>query len=759
MAIKKITDPAKLAAMRARAEAGKRKRAARLAKEKADRDAKRKSQQVSQTQQTVSRRKPVKATTVTIEQPQQPSGTVEGGHVEADLPIEHRVARADGNLTEAEIAQNRKADAADAARRRRAERKRKQRFQSLVKKWGGSENVLKKAEKKFWVNSSQYRKIRNEIKRYEWSESKVRTIKTQKDTGKIDTKKGLTQDQFNKLITKFWDTAWVNAAIESKFWKNSSQARRVKNLLNKFDKPTTKKVRENISTITDVSKADIWDEFAWAIETEEAKPTFKWNSIVDFLKSENQNSSFSNRAKLAKEAGIEDYRGTSSQNTTLLNSLRNKKVVEDQKKSEEKIESTEEKTESTEQKTTPWKLKTQETEKQRTKTLDALAKRRLGWETDADILKKVEDRYGADSEEYRKLKDFINANPEKKWDEEIDSSLLDQTKEELEKGQIDALEDIKDDNISTTAENFIKGSDVISQNNKNLQDFYVTMADDLRTFLKTAEKNKRAALAKTKSSRLNQVVGQIRATLARRGVDIGKIAPEQLIAMAGQLWADAMEDINDAITETENSIIELTQNSTNQINALKEKWLIKQGEADASIEQMRQLKEKMISDIRANFVSNAFKISRASVADKDQNKAEVLNTISTFVSQLGISGTAQGIMENFLDAWDSVEALQNMIQDLNDTESELYKAVADVEKSNQLAAEFKAKIELLKATKTPKASWSSTPKIEYSSTIKNILLAHWIDPNDYPTNADLLRLQESNPWIADDITQKSWAIN
>jgi hypothetical protein len=49
---------------------------------------------------------------------------------------------------------------------------------------------------------------------------------------------------------------------------------------------------------------------------------------------------------------------------------------------------------------------------------------------------------------------------------------------------------------------------------------------------------------------------------------------------------------------------------------------------------MRQLKEKMISDIKSNFVSNAFKITQASISDADKNKAEALNTISTFVTQL-----------------------------------------------------------------------------------------------------------------------------
>src|SRR5699024_3333045 len=54
--------------------------------------------------------------------------------------------------------------------------------------------------------------------------------------------------------------------------------------------------------------------------------TYKGNSIVDYLKHHKQDSSFSNRAKLAKKHGITNYKGTESQNTKLLNALRGKKT-------------------------------------------------------------------------------------------------------------------------------------------------------------------------------------------------------------------------------------------------------------------------------------------------------------------------------------------------------------------------------------------------------------------------------------------------
>src|SRR5690625_1849518 len=56
------------------------------------------------------------------------------------------------------------------------------------------------------------------------------------------------------------------------------------------------------------------------------KSTYKGSSIVDYLKSAGQPSSFAHRKKLAQRYGIKNYKGTASQNTRLLNALRGKKT-------------------------------------------------------------------------------------------------------------------------------------------------------------------------------------------------------------------------------------------------------------------------------------------------------------------------------------------------------------------------------------------------------------------------------------------------
>src|SRR5690625_2933674 len=57
------------------------------------------------------------------------------------------------------------------------------------------------------------------------------------------------------------------------------------------------------------------------------KTTYKGSSIVDYLKSVRQSSSFAHRKKLAQRYGIKNYKGPASQNTRLLNALRGKNTT------------------------------------------------------------------------------------------------------------------------------------------------------------------------------------------------------------------------------------------------------------------------------------------------------------------------------------------------------------------------------------------------------------------------------------------------
>src|SRR5699024_10449549 len=57
------------------------------------------------------------------------------------------------------------------------------------------------------------------------------------------------------------------------------------------------------------------------------KSTYTGDSVVDYLKHNNQPSSFAHRKKLAQQYGIKNYAGTAAQNTRLLNALRGGKTT------------------------------------------------------------------------------------------------------------------------------------------------------------------------------------------------------------------------------------------------------------------------------------------------------------------------------------------------------------------------------------------------------------------------------------------------
>ena len=51
--------------------------------------------------------------------------------------------------------------------------------------------------------------------------------------------------------------------------------------------------------------------------------TYDPNSVVDYLKQQGQDSSYSARQQIAKELNIQGYEGSGSQNKQMLNMLRN----------------------------------------------------------------------------------------------------------------------------------------------------------------------------------------------------------------------------------------------------------------------------------------------------------------------------------------------------------------------------------------------------------------------------------------------------
>jgi N-acetylmuramoyl-L-alanine amidase CwlA len=95
--------------------------------------------------------------------------------------------------------------------------------------------------------------------------------------------------------------------LDEKRWDDFEQAI-ADELKGNKPKPVTKPVETKVGSVSSKPNVKAGD--------------MKTNSIVDYLKSIGESSSFSNRSKLAKQYGISGYAGTASQNIDLLEAMR-----------------------------------------------------------------------------------------------------------------------------------------------------------------------------------------------------------------------------------------------------------------------------------------------------------------------------------------------------------------------------------------------------------------------------------------------------
>ncbi len=524
----------------------------------------------------------------------------------------------------------------------------------------------------------------------------------------------------------------INIAAR-KYGANSPQVRKIRAYVQKNEKLEVKRVRENNTTS---NKRNIENDF------KRNKP--KINEKVIFSKKWNSPE----RMWAAKKHWIKNYTWTARQNILLRRKIRENNNIPSKKVEKNTIEKN---TIANQTKKNTFKrvkpVKRLTAQEQNKKHIDKLQELRLSGKTDSDLLSRVEAKFWKDSKEYIKAKWFLKDNPFQDWTNTLDSTIITKEKkvEDLNKKQIDIEKETMEDKIMKANENYNRTLMVLWNNEERMQSFLSESIKRNKILLEEMREASLKALERTKTTELNKITGRIRALLARRWINIGNIPPEQLLAMSGELWSQALEKINEATTDMENKILEVGQESEKVLLGLQKEWILNENEFNIAIEKTRQLTQTNIRAFKDNFITNTFKIARANIQDKDNNKAEVINTVSKFITQLGISGTAQVVMEKYLDNLNSVEALKEMIADLGNENSELYKAVADVEKAAELQRQLEHKVAILRAT--PRSSWSWTKKTGLRAAQINILLANGINP-DWYSHEDYLAWQTwmRNEW-------------
>ena len=425
--------------------------------------------------------------------------------------------------------------------------------------------------------------------------------------------------------------------------------------------------------------------------------TYKWNSIVDYLSSNGQNSSFSNRQKMAEKLWITNYTWTADQNIQMLNLLKWQKTTDT---------TTPEwfKWYTPDQVWIPWVNMPSTTTNKKTDTTTTT--------TNNNIV------------DTSKITD-----PYTKYLSSIDNS------------KINTLDTIKWVELSNLWQDYTNSSKIAAWNNSALLKLYwidsnwnvdTTNTDwfayKYQKLADDYEKTKRDQMNAFKWTRLAQVQWELRAALLARWVDVSTIPPEQLIALSWAVWQKAFTDIYNAKTTMEDQIATNTKDAMTQISLLREKWLISVNELKTNLEKLKETYQNSIVAINKDFVKTVFGIWDVAKTSAENDMKDTINTATKLATDLWLSGTAIWVISDYVNnSPDATTAYQAMIKDLNNKNSALYKAVNDAKVSANLLTQYELETKRIAATKVTSPTASSLSALQSWVAASMWLWNLWLD--------------------------------
>ena len=248
---------------------------------------------------------------------------------------------------------------------------------------------------------------------------------------------------------------------------------------------------------------------------------------------------------------------------------------------------------------------------------------------------------------------------------------------------------------------------------------------------------KNKEFSKLKSLKYQSIWWQIRAAAASRWVDLSKVPFEQIVALSDQVWQSKITEVYNAKEKMINDIQTYSDNAENQINLLREKWLVSTNEANKNIETLRQSAEAQKLTINKEYVNSMLWLAEWKLNDTETKKASTLNSITTLWTSLWLSGTSLWLLNSYIWKYKTPqEAYQAIFKDLSNTSSELYKSLKTQEQAAIAQQAFKNQLEELKATK----SWSSSSFKPTENQWKMLSLL-WLTSDNITDMNQYLRLQ------------------
>ena len=400
-----------------------------------------------------------------------------------------------------------------------------------------------------------------------------------------------------------------------------------------------------------------------------------------------------------------------------------------------------------------------------TMNIDNLKKLEATWVKPTTIISNIVKQYWKDSTQYKQYNDYLNSKlavnqpnnvsavntptvpkvttPEVSKTTDITknlwSNLIWKSVEDKAKTKIDTASSFKDIETTKKQSDLDASIKLLQTNNKKVLDLYwidenwnvdYTKTNSLAVQIENSRKNyedkKNKSLEWYSSGRLSQVQWQLRQFLAQRWIDVSNIPQEQIIALSWDIWSKAFTDIYNAKEKAISDIEANNQSAIAKINDLRVKWLLAKNEADISIETLKEKTAAEILQLQKDFANTVFWIADTTTATLENQKAGVLNAVTQLWTTLWLSWSKLASLNKYINSYSSPTlALQAMLVDLNNPNSDLRKNVLTAEQAALAAQTFTNQIALMKAQASmisAQNSWDSAKSdVKISSTLYPVL--------------------------------------
>lgn len=256
------------------------------------------------------------------------------------------------------------------------------------------------------------------------------------------------------------------------------------------------------------------------------------------------------------------------------------------------------------------------------------------------------------------------------------------------------------------------------------------------------------------NARKSQVVGTIRARLASSGIDLSKMAPEQVIALSDQVGVAAFNDIYQNKQNTLNAITSKQEAATTKLNDLRAKGVVAEQEYNTIKNSIDSTFEKTKNEINRSYVNDIFGVVETSQAKKEKKSTDAVNTIETFLKNIPSSQAAafrsrySSLIESGKTPAQITKAISTDPQYIQWSEF-LAKSSqeAEAQKAGLAAAKTRSEITKNMAAANKSATAASKPKATKDTAIPSALLTQLVNlgVSDARTISDLVNVKKSNP--------------